>query len=187
MSSWALMAIAAGGFWWFPQGSPACSPNEANTMQLSSTSFTDEGPIPNRHTCEGADTSPQLGWSGVTTDAKSLALIVDDPDAPDPSAPKRTWTHWVVYNIPPEMTSLPEGSQMAPFGASDGRNDWGHAGYRGPCPPVGRHRYFFRLFALNTRLDGLENPTSSTLRQAMTPHVVGQATLMGTYQMSSPK
>ncbi len=151
-------------------------------MKLSSTSFEHEGTIPKQHTCEGTDLSPQLTWSGASSDAKAFALIVDDPDAPDPAAPKRTWTHWVLYNIPPGVTSLPEGAQNAPFGAADGKNDWNQVGYRGPCPPIGRHRYFFRLFALDARLEGLSHPTSRELQQAMKAHVIGTATLMGTYQ-----
>ncbi len=155
-------------------------------MKLSSTSFESEGAIPKQHTCEGSDVSPQLAWSGVSAEAKSLVLIVDDPDAPDPAAPKRTWTHWVLYDIPPTVTSLAEGAHTPP-GAEDGKNDWGQTGYRGPCPPIGRHRYFFRLFALDTRLEGLNHPTSKELQQAMKPHVVGRATLMGTYQKTGQR
>ncbi len=151
-------------------------------MYLSSVSFANEGLIPNRYTCEGADISPELNWGDVVEPARSLALIVDDPDAPDPAAPQRTWTHWIVYNIPPDVISFPEGTEMAPWNADDGLNDWGKPGYRGPCPPVGRHRYFFRLFALDARLDGLRHPTSKELCQAMEPHVVDRAILMGTYE-----
>jgi hypothetical protein len=151
-------------------------------MKIASSSFAPENPIPSRHTCEGPDVSPQLSWSNIPAAAKSLALIVDDPDAPDPAAPTRTWTHWVVYNIPPDVRSLAEAAQHAPKGAEDGVNDWNSTGYRGPCPPIGRHRCYFRLFALSKRLDGLERPTSKQLQAAMAPYVIDRAKLMGTYE-----
>lgn len=152
-------------------------------MQISSPSFTPQGSIPEKYTCEGADTSPPLAWSGAPPTAKSLALIVDDPDAPDPSAPKMTWVHWVVYDVPPETTSLAEGAAKAlPKGARDGVNDWKRPGYGGPCPPIGRHRYFFKLYALDVVLPDLGRPTKADLLKAMQGHVVGSAELVGTYE-----
>jgi Raf kinase inhibitor-like YbhB/YbcL family protein len=155
-------------------------------MQISSPSFTHQGSIPEKYTCEGADTSPPLAWSGVPPSAKSLALIVDDPDAPDPSAPKMTWVHWVAYNLPPQTTSLGEGSsrKSLPQGAKEGLNDWKKPGYGGPCPPIGRHRYFFKLYALDIALPDLGRPSKADLLKAMQGHVVGSAELVGTYEKS---
>lgn len=152
------------------------------TLNLTSTAFEHGGAIPSRHTCEGADVSPPLAWSGVPADAKSLALIVDDPDAPDPAAPRMTWVHWVVYNLPPTAHGLPEGVTTAPAGALDGVNDWKRTGYGGPCPPIGRHRYFHKLYALDTVLPDLRQPTKAQLEARMKGHVIAQAELVGTYQ-----
>ncbi len=152
-------------------------------MQISSPSFTHQGSIPEKYTCEGSDTSPPLAWSGVPPSAKSLALIVDDPDAPDPSAPKMTWVHWVLYNVPPQTAALAEGaSRSPPQGSKDGLNDWKKPGYGGPCPPIGRHRYFFKLYALDTVLPDLGKPSKADLLKAMQGHVVGSAELIGTYE-----
>src|SRR5437762_3252154 len=126
-------------------------PAEYLTMAfaLSSPAFADNGAIPKQYTCEGADISPPLNWSGAPQSTRSFALIVDDPDAPDPRAPKLTWVHWVVHNIPGEARGLPEGARGRglPAGAVQGRNDWKRAGYGGPCPRVGRHRYVHKLYA----------------------------------------
>jgi Raf kinase inhibitor-like YbhB/YbcL family protein len=151
------------------------------TFRLTSPSFEHEKEIPAKHTCEGIDVSPALAWSGVPAGTKSLALVVDDPDAPDPRAPKMTWVHWVVYDIPPNVSGLPEGATDLPPGAREGRNGWKATGYRGPCPPIGRHRYFHKLFALDTVLPDLGNLDGPALEDAMKGHVLGQATLMGTY------
>ncbi len=152
-------------------------------MKISSTSFGHQGSIPARYTCEGSDTSPPLAWSDVPSAAKSLALIVDDPDAPDPAAPRTTWVHWVLYNLPPGTAALAEGaSAKLPSGTRDGLNDWKKTGYGGPCPPIGRHRYFFKLYALDTVLPDLRKPTKAALLEAMKGHVVGTAELVGTYQ-----
>lgn len=153
-------------------------------MQISSPSFTHQGSIPAKYTCEGADTSPPLAFSGVPSSAKSLALIVDDPDAPDPSAPKMTWVHWVVYNVPAQTTALGEGAsgKSLPQGAREGLNDWKKPAYGGPCPPIGRHRYFFKLYALDIALPDLGRPSKADLTKAMQGHVVGSAELVGTYQ-----
>jgi Raf kinase inhibitor-like YbhB/YbcL family protein len=154
------------------------------SLVLSSPAFRDRGEIPARYTCEGLDVSPPLRWSGVPAEAKSLVLIVDDPDAPDPAAPKLTWVHWVLYNVPPSVEELPEAvppSQLAP-GTLEGCNDWKRTGYGGPCPPVGRHRYFHKLYALDTVLPDLHEPAKGLVEQAMSGHVIAQAELVGTYQ-----
>ncbi|HZX41461.1 MAG TPA: YbhB/YbcL family Raf kinase inhibitor-like protein [Myxococcaceae bacterium] len=152
-------------------------------MEISSPSFSPQGSIPEKYTCEGSDTSPPLAWSGVPPSARSLALIVDDPDAPDPRAPKMTWVHWVLYNLPPKTTSLAEGaSRSPPQAARDGLNDWKRTGYGGPCPPIGRHRYFFKLYALDVALPDLGKPSKADLLKAMEGHVVGNAELVGTYE-----
>jgi Raf kinase inhibitor-like YbhB/YbcL family protein len=141
------------------------------------------GEIPAQYTCEGRDVSPPLQWSGVPAGTKSLALIVDDPDAPDPKAPKTVWVHWVVYDIPPDATSLQEAAQKStlPRGAREGVNDWKRRGYGGPCPPIGRHRYFHKLYALDAELADLGEPTKAALEKAMAGHVLAQAELVGTY------
>ena len=155
-------------------------------MELSSPSFAPRGEIPVRHTCEGEDVAPPLQWKGVPERAASLVLIVDDPDAPDPAAPQRTWVHWVLYDIPPAASGLPEGGRLLPAGTRKGLNDWGRHNYGGPCPPVGRHRYFFKLYALDKVLPALPRPTKATVEQAMRDHVLGQAELIGTYLKRRP-
>lgn len=150
------------------------------TLRITSSSFEHETDIPPKHTCEGADVSPALAWAGVPVGAKSLALIVDDPDAPDPRAPKTTWVHWVVFGIPPTVSMLGEGGTL-PAGAHEGLNDWKTAGYRGPCPPIGRHRYFHKLYALDTVLSDLGQPDKAALERAMKGHILAQGTLIGMY------
>lgn len=156
----------------------------AMSMTLTSPAFEDGGPIPARYTCDDADVSPPLHWSGLPAGTRSLALIVDDPDAPDPAAPKMVWVHWVLYNLPADTPGLPEAIDPAdlPPGTGQGLNDWQRTGYGGPCPPIGRHRYFFKLYALDTLLPDLGTPTKAELRQAMQGHILGEAVLMGTYQ-----
>jgi Raf kinase inhibitor-like YbhB/YbcL family protein len=158
----------------------------AMALAITSPAFTANGSIPTQYTCEGADISPGLNWTGVPEGTKSLALIVDDPDAPDPAAPKRTWVHWVLYNLPPSANGLPEGVKPAslPSGTKEGLNDWKRTGYGGPCPPVGRHRYFHKLYALDTALEGLRNPTKADLEKAMAGHVLARGELIGTYERS---
>jgi hypothetical protein len=151
-------------------------------LQLTSAAFAPGGEIPIRHTCQGEDRSPPLAWSGVPTNAKSLVLIVDDPDAPDPAAPKMVYVHWVLYNLPPSITALPEAVARLPAGTGQGLNDWHRTGYGGPCPPIGRHRYFHKLYALDTVLPDLGTPTKAALEAAMKGHVLAQAELVGTYQ-----
>ena len=153
-------------------------------MQLTSTAFEDGAEIPIRHTCEGDDDSPALAWTGAPDGTKSFALIVDDPDAPDPAAPKMTWTHWVLYDMPAAATNLSDSVDAAglPAGTREGVNDWKRTGWGGPCPPVGRHRYFHKLYALDTLLGDLGKPTRAKLEAAMKGHILAEARLMGTYQ-----
>jgi Raf kinase inhibitor-like YbhB/YbcL family protein len=156
------------------------------TMTITSTAFAPEGSIPALYTCEGRDISPPLAWNGVPPGTKSLALIADDPDAPDPAAPKMTWVHWVLYDLPPSTTGLPEGvkSSALPAGTKEAVNDFGRTTYGGPCPPVGRHRYYFKLYALDTTLPDLARPSKAALEKAVQGRVLAQATLMGTYRKS---
>jgi hypothetical protein len=153
-------------------------------LTLSSTAFTHNGGIPARYTCEGDDITPALDWENIPANTRSLVLIVDDPDAPDPEAPQRTWVHWVLYNLPPEATGLPEGTASAdlPAGTGEGLNDWNRPGYGGPCPPVGRHRYFHKLYALDTRLPEMGSPTKADIEAAMAGHIIAQTELVGTYE-----
>ena len=155
-------------------------------MKITSPVFSHNGEIPIRHTCDGQDISPPLQWAGLPEGTKSLALIVDDPDAPDPAAPKMTWVHWVLYDIPPAATGLAEGvsSKDLPKGTLDGLNDWKRPGYGGPCPPIGRHRYFHKLYALDTVLADLGKPTKAKLEKAMEGHILGKAEIIGTYRRS---
>jgi len=153
-----------------------------NRMHLHSPAFEHNAGIPARHTCEGADFSPPLSWTGAPPGARSLLLIVDDPDAPDPAAPRMTWVHWLVYNLPPGAGGLPENAETLPTGALLGTNDFRRTRYGGPCPPVGRHRYFFKLYALDIALPDLQQPTKAKLEQAMKGHVLAEAQLIGAYQ-----
>ena len=156
------------------------------SLTLRSTTFANGNPIPSRYTCEGENISPPLTWEGVPDHTRSLVLIVDDPDAPDPKAPKMTWVHWVLYNIPRDATGLPEGvvSGTLPTGTEEGVNDWGKTGYGGPCPPIGRHRYFFKLYALDTVLEGIQKPDKSCVEEAMGGHIIAKTELVGTYEKS---
>jgi Raf kinase inhibitor-like YbhB/YbcL family protein len=150
-------------------------------ITLASGAFRPNQPIPARYTCDGEDVSPPLTWTGVPAGTRSLALIIDDPDAPDPKHPRQVWVHWVVYNLPPDCTGLTEAAAL-PAGTQVGRNDWQRADYGGPCPPIGRHRYFHKLYALDTVLPDLKHPTKSQLEQAMKGHILTQAELVGTYE-----
>ncbi len=143
-------------------------------MQLTSSSFIPGGPIPARFTCDGEDINPPLEWRDVPVGAKSLAIITDDPDAPG-----GTWLHWTLWNIDPSLSGIETGK--VPSGAVEGMTDFGRSGYGGPCPPSGNHRYYFRIYALDIRLDLRADALLSDLNQAMTGHVIGQAELMGTY------
>jgi Raf kinase inhibitor-like YbhB/YbcL family protein len=156
------------------------------TLTLSSTAFTNGGEIPPKYTCEGNDISPALEWTGAPDQTRSMVLIVDDPDAPDPMAPKMTWVHWVLFNIPPDTTGLPEDVTSAdvPHGTEEGMNDWKRTGYGGPCPPVGRHRYFHKLYALDTVIKGMDKPTKAEVEAAMDGHIIAKTELLGTYEKS---
>lgn len=155
----------------------------ANMFKLTSPAFSDNGAMDARFTCQGGDISPPLAWNGAPAGTRSYALILDDPDAPDPAAPQRTWVHWVLYDIPVTETSLAEGaSKKPPRRSRDGKNDWDRTGYGGPCPPIGRHRYFHKLYALDTMLPDLHNPTKAELEAAMKGHVLAETQLVGTYQ-----
>ena len=160
--------------------------NTENTMALTLTSpaFAHNGLIPAQFTCDSQDLSPALAWSGLPEGTKSLVLIVDDPDAPDPAAPKMTWVHWVLYNIPPQVAGLAEAIAPAqlPAGTLEGINDWKRTGYGGPCPPIGVHRYFHKLYALDTILPNLNQPTKAQLEQAMQGHILNHVELIGRYQ-----
>jgi Raf kinase inhibitor-like YbhB/YbcL family protein len=158
-------------------------------IKVTSPAFKPNGLIPSQYTCDGPDFSPPLAWSGAPNNTKSIAMIVDDPDAPDPAKPQRVYVHWVVYNLPPNTAALPENaSKMGlPKGAAQGKNDWGKSEYGGPCPPIGRHRYFFKLYALDTQLTGLSSPTKADLERAMKGHVIDSGELVGTYQKSAKR
>jgi len=156
----------------------------AMTMTINSPAFPPNGEIPKRYTCDGEDISPALDWSGLPEGAKSMVLIVDDPDAPDPAAPKMTWVHWVLYNIPSEASGLAEGvrSEDLPKATKEGLNDWKRTGYGGPCPPIGRHRYFHKLYALDIVLPDLGKPNKKELEKAIEGNILAKAELVGTYQ-----
>jgi hypothetical protein len=172
---------------WFPVlvsvflGLAAVAAEGGRTMHLTSPDFAASGEIPTVHTCQGADRAPALAWTDVPVTSKSLVLIVDDPDAPDPAAPKMTWVHWVAYNLPGSARGVAAGGTL-PAGALDGLNDWKATGWRGPCPPIGRHRYFFKLYALDALLPDLKRPTKAQLEKAMQGHVLAWAELIGTYK-----
>ena len=153
-------------------------------MQLTSPGFENNQEMAARFTCDGADISPALKWSGLPDNTRSIALIVDDPDAPDPEHPKMTWVHWVLYNIPATAAGLPEGVSATdlPAGTRQGLNDWGNTGYGGPCPPIGRHRYFHKVYAVDTVLPDLRQPTKADLETALQGHVLARAELVGLYR-----
>lgn len=150
---------------------------------LRSGAFTDGDEIPARYTCIGNDLSPPLSWQGVPAEAKSLTLIIDDPDAPDPNAPLMTWVHWVLFNIPVDTHELPEGASthILPPGAIQGLNDWNNIGYGGPCPPIGRHRYFHKLYAVDCFLQKIKQPTKANIEIAMRGHIIESTELVGTF------
>jgi Raf kinase inhibitor-like YbhB/YbcL family protein len=189
---WATIAVLTG---FLSPGSAGVTPirvhpeparKEAGTMTFTLTSpdFTPGSEIPSKHTCEGPNTSPALAWKDPPAGTKSLALIVDDPDAPDPKAPKMTFVHWVLYNIPPGAGGLGDSiaTKDLPPGTREGTSDYNRGTWGGPCPPIGRHRYFFKLYAIDKVLPNLENPNKTHLLKAMEGHILGQAELMGTYQ-----
>lgn len=154
------------------------------SLAISSPAFANNQQIPAIYTCDGLNISPPLQWTGIPVGTKSLTLIIDDPDAPDPAAPKRVWVHWLLYNIPPTISGLPEGvaSKALPSGILEGRNDGKKTSYGGPCPPIGCHRYFHKLYALDVILPDLRQPTKQILLQAMEGHILGHTETIGLYQ-----
>ncbi|MFP2928909.1 YbhB/YbcL family Raf kinase inhibitor-like protein [Pyxidicoccus sp. 3LG] len=153
-------------------------------LVLTSPRFKDGDLIPIAYTGEGEDISPPLQWANLPAGTKSLALIVEDPDAPDPKNPQMTWSHWVLYNIPVSAQGLTEGAtaDTFPVGVKQGVNDFKRLDYGGPMPPIGTHRYFFRLYALDTGLPDLGRPSRLDLLDAMDGHILGEAELIGLYQ-----
>jgi len=176
-ASWCALALLLAA-------AAAAGGTDPMAFTLRSSAFEQGASIPRRHTCEGEDVSPALAWSDAPDGTRSFALIVDDPDVPDPRAPKRTWVHWVVYDVPASTQALAEnaGAGSLPPGARAGKNDWGRPDWGGPCPPVGRHRYFYNLYALDTELGDLHAPTKAAVERAMEGHVLARAQLMGTYE-----
>ncbi len=180
-----LVSVAAFAIFSCAGQGPAIAEQETSTngstmkIQLISPAFSEGQPIPLKHTCDGKDVSPPLQWTGIPSGTRSLALIVDDPDAP-----VGTWVHWVLYSLAPEATGLPENldkSQYVLRGARQGLNDFKRLGYGGPCPPAGRpHRYFFKLYALDKELDLKPGATKKELLRAMEGHVLDEGQLMGT-------
>ena len=156
------------------------------TLTLHSSSFNHGDAMPAKYTCSGDDVSPPLSWQGVPAETKSLVLIIDDPDAPDPKEPKMTWVHWVLYNMPPETTGLAEGitAGALPAGTEQGLNDWNRTNYGGPCPPIGRHRYFHKLYALDTMLNISGKANKPKIEAAMQGHILASAELIGTFAKS---
>jgi Raf kinase inhibitor-like YbhB/YbcL family protein len=154
------------------------------TFTLISESFQNNGMIPARYTCDGWDMPPPLLWTHIPAGTKSLALVIDDLDAPDPPPSEFYWTHWLLYNIPPNIHQLVEGAttKNLPGGAMQGKNDWGRAAYGGPCPPRGKHRYRHKLYALDVVLPDLKNPTKAAFIKAIDGHVLAHADLIGMYQ-----
>jgi Raf kinase inhibitor-like YbhB/YbcL family protein len=149
------------------------------SIELASSAFSDMQPIPAKYTCDGQDISPPLKWRGIPEKTKSIVLIVDDPDAP-----KGTWVHWVLYDIPPGVDSLSEnqpGNDTLPSGAKQGITDFKRVGYGGPCPPGGTHRYFFKIYALDTMLNLSAGKTKKEIETAMKNHIITQGELVGTY------
>ena len=151
-------------------------------LEVRSSAFGNGESIPPDFTCDGADMSPPVAWSGVPTEAQSLAVIVEDPDAP-----AGNWTHWLIYDLSPKFTQLPAGIQagaIIPDGGFQGRTSFGKAGYGGPCPPGGTHRYFFKVFAVDRILHLAPGVTKNELLAAMKGHILAEGTLMGTYARS---
>lgn len=154
------------------------------SLSLTSPAFLHHGAIPAQYTCDGKNISPPLSWQGVPEEARSLLLIVDDPDAPDPAAPRMTCIHWLLYNIPVSTSALGEAltAHDLPDGTLQGSNDWRQTGYHGPCPPIGQHRYFFKLYALDSVLPDLKKPDKAHLEAAAQGHILAEAELVGVYQ-----
>jgi len=170
----------------------------AGEFSISSSAFGAKGEIPMKYTCEGKNVSPPLAWADLPAGTKSLALIVEDPDAPDPAKPKMVWEHWLLYDIPPSVKGLAEGvgakgmpaaaaAKALPKGTRQAKTSWKKTGYGGPCPPTGRHRYFFKLYALDALLGDLKEPDKKSLLEALKGHLLGKAELVATYQKKKKK
>lgn len=153
------------------------------SFELSSPAFKHNEMMPAAYTCEGPNISPPLAWTTPPEGTKSLVLIVDDPDAPDPQAPKMVWVHWVLYNLPPSAGALAEGvaDKDLPAGTLIGINDRKNVGYNGPCPPIGTHRYFHKLYALDTVLPDMNAPTKAEVLEKMEGHILAQSEIIGLY------
>jgi Raf kinase inhibitor-like YbhB/YbcL family protein len=186
LKDWRYSAVAAAAFIVVLVIEAALA-SAAMSLTLTSSAFEAGEKIPSKYTCEGEDVSPPLAFDGIPDGTKSLALIVDDPDAPDPKAPKRVWAHWLVYNLPPDSQGMDEDAsgKGLPAGAVTGLSDRKHTSYHGPCPPIGRHRYFHKLYALDIALPH-KALTKAELEAAMNGHVLAEASLMGTYQKGDP-
>jgi len=150
-------------------------------FEIKSNAFENGQDIPSKYTCQGKDVSPPLWWKDAPEGTKSYALLVDDPDAPDPKNPQKTWVHWVVYNIPASVQSIKEAASKSGFTGLEGLNDFKRIGYGGPCPPKGNHRYFFKLYALDEKLDLEPGKTKKEILASMQGHILGEAQLMGKY------
>jgi len=175
----ALLAFVASGCEKTPPPVPPEKGAQEVTFELTSTAFAAGESIPIQYTCDGEDTSPPLQWSDPPQGTQSLSLIADDPDAP-----VGTWVHWVLYDLPAGTRSLPEAvppDADLPDGGQHGQSSWRRLGYGGPCPPSGTHRYFFKLYALDTTLDLAAGANKKQVLQAMEGHILAQAELMGTY------
>jgi Raf kinase inhibitor-like YbhB/YbcL family protein len=145
-------------------------------FEITSTAFKQEEPIPPMYSCKGEDISPPLAWGDPPEGTQSFALIMDDPDAPG-----GTWDHWIVYNLPGDVRELPEGMERGDLGTTFGANSWGRVDYGGPCPPSGTHRYFFKLYALDTNLELGQGASKNQLQAAMEGHILAESELMGTF------
>ena len=158
-------------------------------LTITSPAFSANHQIPVIYTCDGPNISPPLQWTGIPSGTKSLTLIIDDPDAPDPAAPKRVWVHWLLYNIPASIHELAEGiaPEALPAGVLTGRTDSKTTYYGGPCPPIGCHRYFHKIYALDIVLPNLQIPQKPALLQAMQGHILAYAELIGLYERSPQK
>src|SRR5712692_10384724 len=162
--------------------SPAEVKENKMEIKLTSAAFKEGQPIPRQYTCDGVNVSPPLEWAGVPKTARTVAIICDDPDAP-----AGTWVHWVLYNLPAENIGLVESlptTENLKAGGFQGQNDFGKIGYGGPCPPSGTHRYFFKIYALDSELPLKAGATKADLEKAMEGHIVSQGQLMGTYRRS---
>jgi hypothetical protein len=180
----AAAAFAVLAAWVLAAGPRPAAEEAPMPFELRSPAFDPRGEIPVRFTCEGEDVSPPLVWSDPPAGTRSFALVVSDPDAPDPEAPRTTWVHWIVYDLAADARGLEEGAGKGalPAGARHGTNDWKRRDYGGPCPPVGRHRYVHELYALDAPLGDLGGPSKRKLEEAMRGHVLGRAELVGTYR-----